>query len=102
MSPIPIRWIIPKLSGLRPSKNYLTVCVGQTFGNGLAGSSGSGSLMRMWVRFGLELKSYEALHASRMAHSCGSRQEGSVPYHTYFSRGCMSILTTWLLVSPQA
>lgn len=41
MSPIPIRWIIPKLSGLRPSKNDLTVCVGQTFGNGLAGSSGS-------------------------------------------------------------
>ena len=87
MSPIPIRRIIPKLSGLRLSKNDLTVCVGQTFGNGLAGSSGSGSLRRTWVRFGLELQSSEALHASRMAHSWGSCQEGSAPYHTCFSTG---------------
>lgn len=39
--------------------------------------------------------------SSKMAHSCGCRQEASVSCHVDISMGCLSVLMTWRLAFPR-
>lgn len=76
--------------------------MGQEFGSSLAGSSGTGSLMRMWLGCWRGLQSAcDALSASKMAHSYASWQEASVPHHVYFSGGLSEYPHNMAVDSPQ-